>query len=64
MPDLELRGREVRIRASEGMEIECGRTALRMDPRGNLRLRGQHVVCEDERITSPARPESKKPFPN
>jgi hypothetical protein len=64
MPDLDLRGRHVRMRASEGVEIECGRTALLLDPRGNLRLRGQNVACDDDRMTPKLPPETKKSLPN
>jgi hypothetical protein len=64
MPDLDLRGRHVRLCASEGVEIECGRTALMLDPRGNVKLRGQNVACDEENVavSTPAR--QNKALPN
>jgi hypothetical protein len=64
MPDLDLRGRHIRLRASESVDIECGRTALRLDPSGNVRLRGQNVACEEDAIAAPRPAESKKALPN
>ena len=63
MPDLDLRGRHVRLRASESVEIECGRTALELDPRGNVRLRGQNVACDEEAVavSTPARQDKALP---